>query len=150
MEEGNYTKDGVFYYHYVVAYKSGRALGCAYAIPNGCDKSSSSEDCGNEDMATSDAPETSKDSEKPSDMPASTASESSSKNMPTSVSGESHNVVLKTIDLGDLKDSFTSNDSNTSQKSNVTNQAVAADSDNEDLGIFALLAALLVSLLVII
>ena len=142
FEEGNFTEDGKVYYYNIIAYKTGKAIGCAYMASNSADSSSSGdENSGNEksqdDASSSKAPDTTKDTQKRSgDAPILTAS-------------ENHNSLVKSIDLSNLKESMASNNSNTSEKINITDET-AGDSSENGLGIFALLAIILLSILVII
>ena len=78
---------------------------------------------------------------------------------------ENHGSIAKTVDFGDLKDTITydnfkntsekntatpDDSKNTSTKNPIKNQTNAFESINNDLSIFAVIALLLVSLLVLI
>ena len=60
------------------------------------------------------------------------------------------NSVAEHIDLPDVGENVASYDSNTSEEKDVANVTVVADSQSDDLGIFALLALLLVSLVILV
>ena len=138
-EEGNFTEDGELYYYHIIAYKSGTAIGCAYSASNDQSDKSTAKDSSDESVSDS------KDSDKPSERVA-----------PNVIAGdnpvsENHNSIVKSIDLGNLKDSLANNDTqNTSNVNKINNETAVPATNNSEMGIFALLLSLLVSLVVII
>lgn len=138
IDEGNFTEDGKVYFYRVVAYKNGKALGCAYMASN------------SDDFDTDNSPENKTDSS----AAGSKNNEDSSKDTYTNANNYNanvHDTLVKTIDLGDLKNTITPNDSkNTSKENTSTNQTIVPESTNDNLGIFAILALILVSLVIFI
>lgn len=129
MEEGNFTEDGKVYYYQLISYKSGKAIGCAFMASNAPSAPfSESED---KDMANSNDDNNSSDEISP-------------------VSGsKNHYGILKSADLNSLKDSIPTNDTqNTSISNKINNETSITQTNENDVGILALLAALLLSIVV--
>ena len=144
FEEGNFTEGGKVYIYKTLAYKTGKAVECAYLASNSFSDEMSIPE---KDYSTS-AGSCSDDENN--------ADSSVDSYTPTTKSKNS-NSISKTIDLGDIKETITpinsfstDNSKNTSEKNTLNNQTENVVQTSDDLGIFAVLALLLVSLLVII
>ena len=143
-EEGNFTEDGVIYHYHILAYKTGKAIGCAFAASNDQTEKTTAKDSSDESIPDSE------DNDKASQEVSSNAIAGENTAIEDS-SSNNHNSVLKSIDLGNLKDSVANTDTqNTSKVNKINNETAVPAANNNEFGIFALLLSLLVSLVVII
>ena len=143
-EEGNFTEDGVIYHYHILAYKTGKAIGCAFAASNDQTEKTTAKDSSDESIPDSE------DNDKASQEVSSNAIAGENTAIEDS-SSNNHNSVLKSIDLGNLKDSVANTDTqNTSKVNKINNETAVPAANNSEYGLFALLLSLLVSLVVII
>ena len=135
-EKGTFTENGTVYYFHYITYKSGKAIGCCYSASN---------DVSNED----DRKIAHKNTSSASDNNYNNDESYSNANALT-YNNINHDSIVKSIDISAVAENSLSEDSgNTIVKNKLTNETNEAK-NNDNYGIFTLLALLIISLIVFI
>lgn len=133
-EKGTFTENGTVYYFHYITYKSGKAIGCCYSASN---------DVSNEDDRKIAHKNTSSASDNNYNNDESYSNALTYNNI-------NHDSVVKSIDVSAVAENSLSEDSeNTIVKNKLTNETNEAK-NNDNYGIFTLLALLIISLIVFI